>query len=297
MEGTATIGGNMCYASNPPQPNIFQNNYSSPTPYLRQAQVINPVFRPFVIARSYRRPGVGNGAINDITYGDMAQGQIQEISTLFAVELSGSSDASGLFANVRLMAGLLFTPVFGEMRSVVFDMIDFFQANGGTAIQNYRNGALNRHVQRHRSTEEFVRYIREEFKRRLQINRDPSVLRDRNLQLDFSRRPIFHDGSVWNPLNPGDIQGGLTFAINDTWAYDITLRHFVDRGSTYTATIEVTLYDHFGLDINDVTITSSRHYAILCGFRSWFVLQHWNRMAYKPFITTMEFEETFTDRF
>lgn len=263
---------------------------------LQKKTFVNQVPQPFIIAQSKRRPGIGEGAVNDITFADMTENEIKDIGLMFKTTLFNPNPIL-LFADLKFMAGLCFTPAFGAMRGVVFDMINFFEKNSGNVIQYYKNSTLNKFVQQHNSTRAFIQHIRSELQGRLQLNKNPLEIRNRSLNLGF-KRPIFHEGSLWNPLNPGDLQGGLTFAINDTWAYDLSLLSFINNGSTYTATIKITLYDHFGLDIPDVKMgKDQKNYGFLAGFRSWFVLQHWNQMGYKPFITTMEFEETFTDKF
>lgn len=56
-----------------------------------------------------------------------------------------------------------------------------------------------------------------------------------------------------------------------------------------------TVFDIFGLDCDDIA-NSDRlmQFGILLEFRSWYILQHYNEYngEYKPFITTIEFEET-----
>jgi len=51
------------------------------------------------------------------------------------------------------------------------------------------------------------------------------------------------------------------------------------------------LYDHFGLDESDI-----EKFGFAEGFRSWYILQHYinYNKAYKPFLTLMEFDTTFT---
>jgi hypothetical protein len=53
------------------------------------------------------------------------------------------------------------------------------------------------------------------------------------------------------------------------------------KGNKYEGTYQVTLWDHFGLDIDDMKIDKpARHFD---GFTAWFLLQHFR--GYKPFIT------------
>lgn len=56
-------------------------------------------------------------------------------------------------------------------------------------------------------------------------------------------------------------------------------------GDNYTATIKYTAQDHFGLDTTDIMNPKFHHFDF---FRIWFVLQHYNQFAFKPFFTNME---------
>ena len=61
---------------------------------------------------------------------------------------------------------------------------------------------------------------------------------------------------------------------------------------TYSATIEVVVFDHFGLDRNDIDPKIKPEFALLAGFRSWFVLQHSTRFCKKPFVTLVHLNRT-----
>jgi hypothetical protein len=65
------------------------------------------------------------------------------------------------------------------------------------------------------------------------------------------------------------------------------LKNYNRTDNNYEATYEITLWDHFGLDLNDI-----RKFNFWAGFRAWFILQHLR--GYKPFITKVQFEKTFT---
>lgn len=45
------------------------------------------------------------------------------------------------------------------------------------------------------------------------------------------------------------------------------------------------IYDHFGLDAKDITGFKELHN----GFASWYILQHYGKYIYKPFITKLLF--------
>ncbi|MBD2796734.1 DUF3289 family protein [Xenorhabdus sp. 18] len=48
------------------------------------------------------------------------------------------------------------------------------------------------------------------------------------------------------------------------------------------------IQDHFGLDTSDVTHSLYKNFRI---FRIWFLLQHWNQCAYKPFIFLLDISQ------
>jgi len=60
-------------------------------------------------------------------------------------------------------------------------------------------------------------------------------------------------------------------------------------GNKYKVEYQVTLWDHFGLGVNDIQIDKPAGY--LDCFRAWFLLQHFR--GYKPFITKITFDRDF----
>ena len=61
----------------------------------------------------------------------------------------------------------------------------------------------------------------------------------------------------------------------------IVLKSLNVKNGLYTGTLQFTFVDNFGLDTGDLD------QGILAGFRSWFILQHYDKYAgnYKPFKT------------
>ncbi|EIC83740.1 PAAR domain-containing protein [Serratia sp. M24T3] len=75
---------------------------------------------------------------------------------------------------------------------------------------------------------------------------------------------------------------GLGISVHDTWATHITLLSLQIDGNDFEAEIHYHIQDHFGLDNDDI-----RHwlYQNVRVFSIWFVLQRWDRYAFKPFTT------------
>lgn len=88
-----------------------------------------------------------------------------------------------------------------------------------------------------------------------------------------------------------DRVNSLTISVHDVWATTITLKSLVIDGDNYSATIYYRAQDHFGLDSKDVLNPVYRQFRI---FRIWFLLQHYEKYSFKPFITEMSATITIT---
>ena len=82
----------------------------------------------------------------------------------------------------------------------------------------------------------------------------------------------------------------LMFCLNSLWGNMIEITSYNKTDNEYTGTLKFTLYDHFGLDLNDITDYP------FDGFKAWYVLQHSKAFKgeYQPFITIMEIEIAFS---
>jgi hypothetical protein len=83
--------------------------------------------------------------------------------------------------------------------------------------------------------------------------------------------------------------GGATIALNDIWATEVIITKYGSHRNLYKGEYQVTLWDHFGLDVGD--IARDKLLTLLDGFYAWFHLQHYRK--YKPFITKITFYRTF----
>lgn len=157
-------------------------------------------------------------------------------------------------------------------------MIDKFEDNTGGA---YSNGDLTEAVRNHESTKRFVEQIRKGLAAALKKHKGHINNLTKNVDVRLIGRPVFNSTS--------DTLSGLTIAINDTWAYKVSVTNYELSGKNYKGIFNVALYDHFGLDQPDV----EKKYKYLAGFRTWFILQHLKRFSYKPFITEIEMIHSF----
>lgn len=135
---------------------------------------------------------------------------------------------------------------------------------------------------------EYVGYVASTFKQQLDtysgdINK-AKVKTWNSLDVYNSENPLkfAHDENMY-------LFNGLTICMDNVWGHNITIEDCKYINSDmYSFTLHFKLYDHFGLDPNDV----SGFYGSLEGFRAWFALQHYDMFngRYKPFINIIEFE-------
>ena len=93
-------------------------------------------------------------------------------------------------------------------------------------------------------------------------------------------------------LAPIKATDGLTISLNDIWGTEVILKeiNFTDS-KNYYAKYNVTLWDHFGLDIPDMEKIFNIIPSVGETFVCWFILQHLR--GYKPFLTKITFKKEF----
>ena len=94
-------------------------------------------------------------------------------------------------------------------------------------------------------------------------------------------KPAYSWKKNWNLFR------GETIALNDIWATEVIVNELKTEGDNCIVRYQITLWDHFGLDLPDM----EKFYSYGAGFRTWFVLQHLKN--YKPFLTKIQFEKQF----
>lgn len=82
-----------------------------------------------------------------------------------------------------------------------------------------------------------------------------------------------------------DSFNGMGITIHDTHATHVTMKSLTVDGNNFIALINYKVQDHFGLDNEDI-LKWQFHY--LQFFRVWFLLQRFNRLGFRPFISEMD---------
>lgn len=230
-----------------------------------------------VVESSHGKGTNADGTVaDDMKYHDFTKQDIKDLGTLFTTDEWANYTDDQLFEFLKKMATDLFST--GDLETNNLAMIDHFKDNTGT---DYSNPILTKAVQKHESTQRFIEEIKVVLSRKVLAEKEAlSMTSVTKGELD-DYRPVYN--------STGDtFAGGLTFAINDTWAHkaDVVFYDYVSD-SNFKGKLKVFIYDDFGLDKPDVI----KKYGYLQGFRAWFILQH--ERGYKPFVTVVELELPF----
>lgn len=116
-----------------------------------------------------------------------------------------------------------------------------------TPKDSYTDIRLSRAVFENDNVKEFVDYLKGEIRRGIQQSQNNiDSLELKKINADNLRRPSFTFSS--------DRGAGLTFALNDTWGFKVVLTEysFDNQTGEYLAKVQLDIYDHFGLDVEDV---------------------------------------------
>ncbi|WP_212126111.1 DUF3289 family protein, partial [Bacteroides pyogenes] len=183
----------------------------------------------------------------------------------------------------------------------------------------YTDSRLTNAVFKDGRTVDFIEFITKQFSEDLKNSN--RTLKD--LKLNIKERELQRPSFPFR----SDKGRGLTFALNDTWGFKVTLLNYKYDATTkkYWAKLRFDIFDHFGLDVDDVKKFGSmenvrdktapwgeilshltrpkdeRGYELsdtgvsdiffqeaADGFCSWFILQYMR--GYKPFVTMMSKE-------
>lgn len=222
---------------------------------------------------------------SDLEYNDMSKDELRDLDWVSWIDFTGYTPALHR-ADWEYMCTTLFST--GDLQDVILDMIDHFMDGTGTS---YSNSTLTQKAYEHDSTQSYISAVESKLTTLLNTyDGDISALeyfastRESNpfvQALKGTNQPVYN--------TTADKVNGLTICVDGLWGNKIEVTSFNLSGNTYTYTLHYTLYDHFGLDQNDV-----EKYGPLAGFRSWYVLQHYNEYngAYRPFLTMIEFDVT-----
>ncbi|MCT4701803.1 DUF3289 family protein [Enterobacteriaceae bacterium H20N1] len=245
---------------------------------------------------------------DDMRYGDLSEAQLKsqfnltdvssrvnpytltKITPFNQIRIYGSRSEDEKVSRQEC-AGILFDEfrylsrsfsMYGPYKTLIEKMISHMQyGNGAPFTDLYLDAALKAHILNDRSPDNSSRL---QLKAVLEKNIDwekmcyPEKYKDR-------LRDAIMSGKLPKFDRFQDNFNGMGITVHDTWATDITIKSLQISGHRFRAVVQYKIQDHFGLDKHDILNTTFKK---LRFFRLWFVLQRYNQLGFKPFITNME---------
>ena len=181
----------------------------------------------------------------------------------------------------------------GELETVALDILNKFKENRANKGKNYESSVLNRRAKEHESPKRFLNNeIIPQLKKAL-----------------FDAKGDIHNMNLFDNSVMGiprfntymDKVQGLGIIFNGTLGSKIELIDYECIGNDrFRAKIRITIYDHFGLDIDDIRIDNPDEERVHMKihpfkFLAWAYLQRVR--GFKPFTTQVQYEETIEDSF
>lgn len=189
----------------------------------------------------------------------------------------------------------------GNMIEVASEMIDHFLYGDGS---DYTNSVLTDEIQAHKNSKTYVsdvidviNDVLEEYSGDAYKLYYSDDMRNSNPIVNLMR-----ERKIYNPYF-NDKTSGLGICVDGIYGVKIEMVSYTYDAEVkqYDYTLRFTYYDVFGLDYSDLTdgYGMQTQFGVLAGFRSWYILQHWDEYNgdYQPYFSYMSFEETVSGEF
>ncbi|MCI8388381.1 MAG: DUF3289 family protein [Clostridiales bacterium] len=261
----------------------------------------------------------------DLLYADMTKDEIIEKTSIDIYDFLNNSleQKKNCFKNmaVGVFASETFKPIISDMIEHYYleRMSNFTSVIDGYYV--YENEDLTNQVKLHEQSVKYVYEVKAALDRCLKSNNgnideieyypslrfEPDIRSNHPMVYQLAHKPIPDSESfelVPQPVfnSKSDIFEGFTISLDSLQGNKIEILSYSLNGNNYNGTMRVTYYDHFGLDINDLSngypsTFKSLFTANIDGFRQWFILQHWidlrDYIHITPFVTLIQFDIPF----
>lgn len=200
-----------------------------------------------------------------------------------------SLPAAEHFKRMRDLQLFFSNPVFDYRTSDVFSkMVDKFELNEGGY---YMHPLLDDGLRDHHTTAIFNAAL----KQCLGENIKSGVL-DKNIVSMTSKYMLSDKGAGLPKFDKysEDLINGTVLTVNDIWSMRVYVDELEYKEDQVRGKFRYEIQDHFGLDTPDIDSVGEEGgfppYELLDGFRSWYLLQHYQGYNYQPFITYIRFK-------
>lgn len=242
-------------------------------------QPVTGVQLPLEIYHTKRK--MDDYSADDLQSGDISRSEMIRIGSIYNFAINPDEFAYPASWHFNIMKTSAEVVSWGEYAPVVREMIARFESNTGAT---YRSDLLNKAMSEHKTTNTFsqdiIKAIRNEVDERGVAS---------NTLLDAVTSYV-NQNSTLPKFNDYDWLNGLGAAVHDVYAVQVTLTKLEFKGKELRGILSYKVQDHFGLDRPDV---DGKGFENLIPYRSWFLLQRYDKYGYKPFISEMSFDYDF----
>ncbi|MHC5175098.1 YPO3983 family protein [Serratia rubidaea] len=187
--------------------------------------------------------------------------------------------AAILFDELRQLSRMF--ALYGPYKYLIGKMIDHLQYGNGTPFASpHLDRALREHILGDKTENSSLLKIKRvlieriDWKNRIYPSKKREDLTDSVLDSKLPKFDRFQDSF-----------NGMGITVHDTWATHIAIKSLHVEKDRYRALINYKIQDHFGLDDGDISKFKFSQFRF---FRIWFVLQRYNQLGFKPFMTNMD---------
>ena len=234
---------------------------------------------PFEIYHTKRE--MDDYSADDLQSGDRSRSEMSEIGMFYNFAINPDELAYPASWHFNIMKASAEVAAWGEYAPVVREMIARFESNvGGT----YKSELLDKAILEHKTTGKFSQDI---------INVIRGEVDERGVVISNLKDVVtsyVNQNSILPKFNDNDWFNGLGAAVHDVYAVQVTLTKLEFKGKELRGTLSYKIQDHFGLDRPDV---DGKGFENTITYRSWFLLQRYEKYGYKPFISEMRFDYDF----
>lgn len=188
-----------------------------------------------------------------------------------------------LFSNSKIGSLMGF-----ETSSIFSDMVDKFERNEGGY---YSNPLLTNALKDHETTANFHKALKKCLEENLKNGKLPDDI------VDISSNYLGSKGKQPSSLPKFDkfsydLINGTVLTVHDIWSMQVYVENLEYKGNQIRGIFKYEIQDHFGLGTNDINhdLNDMTPYEFIDGFRSWYLLQHFEGYKFKPFITQIDFK-------
>ncbi|MGY0341324.1 DUF3289 family protein [Xylella fastidiosa] len=182
-----------------------------------------------------------------------------------------------LFNEFRFWARVL---SFGRYSSLMQSLISNFQDNKGTPFSDpLLDKAFKELILNERSENGSISRIKSVFDNCIDWERGVFPSENKEYLIEALKSAIYPEFT-----RVQDTFNGIGLAVHNINSMNIEINSCNIYDDHYCASVHYQGQDHFGLDDGDIIDIRFHYFSI---FRIWFVLQRWNRYAFRPFMTNM----------